>query len=58
MPSQIGKYDGPEKDNSSPEEAENFYRCDACGGLIDRRNTRQVYDHQRPLPHLNEITEN
>jgi hypothetical protein len=58
VPITKGKYDGPEKGNPSSEEAENFYRCEACGGMIDRRNTRQVYDHQRALPHINEIQEN
>jgi len=53
-----GKYDGPEKGDPPPGEAENFYRCEACGGMVDRRNTRQVYDHLRPLPHVNEIEEN
>jgi hypothetical protein len=33
------------------EEAENFTKCPACGGMIDCRDLAIVLAHLRPLPH-------
>jgi len=34
-----------------PAEEEHFYKCPACGGLVDCRELGQVFDHEGPLPH-------
>lgn len=52
------KYIGPERRGLSKDDVKNFYRCELCGGWVDRRDTVQVYDHIRPLPHLTEGREN
>ena len=36
---------------NSPDEAEHFIRCEACGGWIDCRDLGAVFDHEGPLPH-------
>jgi hypothetical protein len=53
-----GKYIGPQKGDPPEQEAENFYRCEHCGTWVDRRDTVQVFDHARPLPHITEGREN
>jgi hypothetical protein len=53
-----GTYRGPQKGDPPKEEAANFYRCELCGAWVDRRDTCQVYDHARALPHLTEGREN
>jgi hypothetical protein len=32
-------------------EAENFFRCNICGGYLDARDYVWVEDHEGPLPH-------
>jgi hypothetical protein len=32
-------------------EAENFFRCNICGGYLDARDYVWVLDHEGPLPH-------
>ena len=32
-------------------EAENYFRCDKCGGWFDVRDLGWVEDHEGPLPH-------
>jgi hypothetical protein len=32
-------------------EAENYFRCDKCGGWFDARDLGWVEDHEGPLPH-------
>jgi hypothetical protein len=32
-------------------EPDHFYRCEACGALVDRRDLGQVYEHEGELPH-------
>ena len=32
-------------------EAEHFWRCEACGGYFDMRDLGAVFDHEGPLPH-------
>ncbi len=33
------------------DEAEHFWRCEACGGYFDMRDLGAVLDHEEPLPH-------
>ena len=33
------------------DEAEHFFKCEACGGWIDMRDLGAVLDHEEPLPH-------
>jgi len=53
-----GKFIGPNKGELLKEDIKYFYRCDLCGAWVDKRNSTQVYDHMRPLPHLTEGREN
>lgn len=53
-----GKYTGPEIGSPPDHDAENYYRCERCGVWVDRRDTVQVFDHVRPLPHITEGREN
>jgi hypothetical protein len=46
-----GKYIGRRLGPPVKDEAEHFYRCEACGGWVDRRDLGQVFDHEGPLPH-------
>ena len=32
-------------------EADHFYRCEACGVWVDRRDLGQVFGHEGELPH-------
>ena len=32
-------------------EVDHFYRCEASGALVDRRDLGQVFDHEGELPH-------
>ena len=32
-------------------EAENFFRCNICGGYLDARDYVWVLEHEGPLPH-------
>jgi hypothetical protein len=32
-------------------EAENFFKCDECGGSLDARDLGWVEDHEEPLPY-------
>jgi len=32
-------------------EAEHFWRCEACCGYFDMRDLSPVFDHEGPLPH-------
>jgi hypothetical protein len=43
----------PGKSSASPQlnEAEHFWRCEACGGYFDMRDLSAVFDHEGPLPH-------
>lgn len=52
------RFASPEKRGPSKDDSKNFYRCELCGGWVDRRDTVQVYDHIRPLPHPTEGREN
>ena len=42
----IGKWVG-----GGGDDADNFMRCETCGGWIDCRDLRSVFDHEGPLPH-------
>ncbi|MCA1458107.1 hypothetical protein I6F35_33780 [Bradyrhizobium sp. BRP22] len=42
----VERVGGPPKD-----EAENFIKCEFCGGWIDCRDLASVMDHAGPLPH-------
>ena len=33
------------------DEAEHFWKCEACGGWFDMRVLGAVLDHEGPLPH-------
>ena len=33
------------------DEAEHFFKCEACGGWFDMRDLGAVLDHEEPLPH-------
>lgn len=46
-----GKYIGTRVDRQATSEAENFIKCQDCGGLIDCRDLGSVFDHEGPLPH-------
>jgi hypothetical protein len=35
-------------------EADHFYRCESCGGLVDMRNLEAVCAHEGPAPHPKE----
>jgi hypothetical protein len=32
-------------------EAENYFKCETCGGWFDARDLGWVEDHEGPLPH-------
>ena len=32
-------------------EVDHFYRCEACGGMVDERDLAVVLEHEGPLPH-------
>jgi hypothetical protein len=42
----VGKSVGGDGDD-----ADHFMRCETCGGWIDCRDLRSVFDHEGPLPH-------
>jgi hypothetical protein len=42
---------GERADRRRVSEAENFFRCDICGGYLDARDYVWVLDHEGPLPH-------
>ena len=46
-----GKYRGRRVGKEPADESEHFMRCPRCGGLIDKRDLGQVFEHQGPLPH-------
>ena len=48
-----GKYlgTGRRADGQPMTEADNFIRCESCGGMIDCRDLGAVFDHEGPLPH-------
>ena len=46
-----GKYVGRRVGDPPKDEAEHFCRCPACGGWVDCRDLRQMFDHEGPLPH-------
>jgi hypothetical protein len=33
------------------DEAEPFFKCEACGGWIDMRDLGAILDQEEPLPH-------
>ena len=33
------------------DEAEHFFKCEACGGWFGMRDLGAVLDHEEPLPH-------
>jgi len=33
------------------DDADHFMKCETCGGWIDSRDLRSVFDHEGPLPH-------
>jgi hypothetical protein len=37
------------------DEAEHFFKCEACGGWFDMRDLGAVLDHEEPLPNLRKI---
>jgi hypothetical protein len=45
-----GKYIGEAVDPPA-DEAEHFYKCEACGAWVDCRDLGMVFDHEAPLPH-------
>jgi hypothetical protein len=42
---------GERVDRRRVSEAENFFRCNICGGYLDARDYVWVLDHEGPLPH-------
>jgi hypothetical protein len=42
---------GESADRRRVSEAENFFRCNICGGYLDARDYVWVLDHEGPLPH-------
>jgi hypothetical protein len=42
---------GERADRRRVSEAENFFRCNICGGYLDARDYVWVLDHEGPLPH-------
>jgi hypothetical protein len=42
---------GERADRRRVSEAENFFRCNICGGYLDARDYTWVLDHEGPLPH-------
>jgi hypothetical protein len=42
---------GERADRRRVSEAENFFRCNICGGYLDARDYVWVQDHEGPLPH-------
>ena len=42
---------GERADSRRVSEAENFFRCNICGGYLDARDYVWVLDHEGPLPH-------
>ena len=42
---------GERADRLRVSEAENFFRCNICGGYLDARDYVWVLDHEGPLPH-------
>jgi len=42
---------GERADRRRVSEAENFFRCNVCGGYLDARDYAWVLDHEGPLPH-------
>ena len=42
---------GQRADRRRVSEAENFFRCNICGGYLDARDYVWVLDHEGPLPH-------
>ena len=46
-----GKIIGKQTGGPPLNEAEHFWRCEACGGYFDMRDLGAVFDHEGPLPH-------
>jgi hypothetical protein len=46
-----GRFIGRGSDIDPIAEAEQFIKCEACGGWIDSRDLGAVTDHAGPLPH-------
>ena len=46
-----GKTIGKQTGGPPLNEAELFWRCEACGGYFDMRDLGAVFDHEGPLPH-------
>jgi hypothetical protein len=42
---------GDRTDRRRVGEAENFFRCNICGGYLDARDLVCIEDHEGPLPH-------
>jgi hypothetical protein len=49
-----GKYIGTRTDKKVTDESEHFFKCDACGGMVDMRDLGIVFSHEGPLPHPKE----
>jgi hypothetical protein len=46
-----GKIIGKKTGGPPLTEAEQFWKCEACGGQFDMRDLGAVLDHEEPLPH-------
>jgi hypothetical protein len=46
-----GKIIGRRVSVQPTDEAEHFFKCEACGGWITMRDLGAVLDHEGPLPH-------
>ena len=42
---------GERADRLRVSEAENFFRCNICGGYLDAQDYVWIEDHEGPLPH-------
>jgi hypothetical protein len=45
-----GTFIGERADGRQVSEAEQFFRCPACGGYFDARDLAWIEDHEGPLP--------
>ena len=46
-----GKIIGKQIGGPPLSEADNLWKCEACGGWFDMRDLGAVLDHEGPLPH-------
>jgi hypothetical protein len=49
-----GKYKYRRHGGEPKNEAEHFFKCPKCGGLVDMRDLGQVLANEGPLPHSSE----